>query len=66
MDLTHLNCCLLYTSNRDGWSTEQTDATLKNGKTGGHTYWKLEDGLKYWENGLTDGYISVSYTHLFS
>lgn len=50
--LGHLNCY-----NRDGWSTEQTDATLKNGKTGGHTYWKLEDGLKYWENGLTDGYI---------
>lgn len=50
--LGHLNCY-----NRDGWGTEKTDATLKNGKQGGHSQWTLEDGQKYWENGLTDGYV---------
>lgn len=50
--LGHLNCY-----NRDGWDVEKTDATLKNGKAGGHSQWTLEDGNKYWENGLTDGYV---------
>lgn len=50
--LGHLNCY-----NRDGWDTNQTDATLKNGKAGGHSLWTLEDGNKYYENGLTDGYV---------